>query len=165
MATLKKAVELSPRNEQYLFNLANVYMVNRRVDDAIAIFRSLAGNSDPNVALQSNQALAQATSFRDRAKTSEIRLENRTEPETQQLPSAGNSGMDQAVTPTSHVSPTRVHFLKGKLVSADCSATPQVLLTVVAGAKSVKLHVSDSAHMILLGADAFPATGREKMLR
>ena len=162
MATLKKAVELSPRNERYLFNLANVYMVNRRVDDAIAIFRSLAGSNDPNVALQSNQALAQAMSFRDRAKNTEARLENRTEPEMQKSQDSTDSGVKQDVSTTVRVSPTRVHFLKGKLVSVDCSATPQVLLTVVAGAKSVKLHVSDSAQMIVLGADAFSCDWKGK---
>jgi tetratricopeptide (TPR) repeat protein len=68
IATLKKAVELSPRNEQYWFNLANVYMVNHKVDNAIAIFRSLAGSENPEVATQSSQALARAIAFKEQSK-------------------------------------------------------------------------------------------------
>jgi len=30
LATMKKAVELSPRNEVYQFNLANIYVVNQK---------------------------------------------------------------------------------------------------------------------------------------
>jgi predicted Zn-dependent protease len=57
MATLKKAVELSPRDEHYQFNLASVYLTNRKVDDAIAILKSLAGSSNPEVAMRANQML------------------------------------------------------------------------------------------------------------
>jgi hypothetical protein len=46
-------------------------------------------------------------------------------------------------------------FLKGKLVAVDCSTAPQAVLTVTSGAKSVKLHIRDSAHMVLIGEDQF----------
>ena len=44
MASLKKAVELAPRNDSYQFNLANVCLMNHKVDEAIVIYRSLAAS-------------------------------------------------------------------------------------------------------------------------
>ena len=46
-------------------------------------------------------------------------------------------------------------FLKGKLLSVDCSAAPSAILTVLSGAKTWKMKVADSAHLILIGADKF----------
>jgi tetratricopeptide (TPR) repeat protein len=164
MATLKKAVELSPRNEHYLFNLANVYMVNRKMDDAIAIFRSLAGSGNPEVAMRSNQALAQAITFQEQTKNFEARLENHAAQNAQPLRQPADHQMAQPAPGPVQGSAAAVRFLKGKLVSVDCSATPQALLTVAAGAKSVKLHIRDSAHVILMGADTFSCDWKGKSI-
>jgi len=60
LATMKNAVKLSPRDESYQLNLANIYMANRKVDEAIAVLQSLAGSGDPEVASHASAALAQA---------------------------------------------------------------------------------------------------------
>src|SRR5262249_37305657 len=57
---LKKSIELAPREERYQFNLANVYMMGRKMDEAITIFRNLAASSNPEVAARASQTLAQA---------------------------------------------------------------------------------------------------------
>ncbi len=161
MATMKKSVELSPRNETYWFNLANLYMVNHKVDDAIAIFRSLAGSTNPEVSMRSNQALTEALTFKQRSEHLEVRLENRTGQDTPSRESADRNELQEVASPV-HTAAAPVHFLKGKLVSVDCSATPQALLTVAAGAKSLKLHIYDSVHVTLLGADKFSCEWKGK---
>jgi hypothetical protein len=52
--------------------------------------------------------------------------------------------------------------LKGKLVSVDCSPAPQALFSVSAGAKTLKLHVSDTARVIVIGADQFSCEWKNK---
>ncbi|HST11935.1 MAG TPA: tetratricopeptide repeat protein [Terriglobales bacterium] len=162
MATLKKALELSPRNERYLYNLANVYMLNHKVDEAITIFRFLSGSSDPAVAIQSSQTLAQAITFKEHTSNPEVRLENRTVQNTEAFREPAEHHGDQEVATTAHVTGAPVRFVKGKLLSVDCSTAPQALLDVAAGTKSVKLHIRDSAHVILLGADAFSCAWKGK---
>jgi tetratricopeptide (TPR) repeat protein len=61
---MKKAVELSPRNETYQINLANMYMVNRKVDEAIALLRGLAGSGNHEVVSRANAALVQAENLK-----------------------------------------------------------------------------------------------------
>jgi len=55
-----------------------------------------------------------------------------------------------------------VHFIKGHLIAVDCSAAPQAVLTVGSGTKSVKVHVRDTAHMILIGVDQFSCDWKNK---
>jgi len=131
-----------------------MYMVNHKMDDAIVIFRSLVGSKNPEMSVRSSQALSQAVTFKQRTENFEVQLTNRT---VQGAASRGSADREepQEVSAPVHVSATPVHFLKGKLTSVDCSTTPQALLTVAAGSKSVKLHIRDSAHVTLLGADTF----------
>jgi hypothetical protein len=109
--------------------------------------------------------LAQAVSFKERTRTPpEPRLENDiAQNNTQTLrETAGHQTDEKVVAAPVHVSAAPVRFLKGRLVSVDCSTAPQALLTVAAGAKSVKLHIRDSAHVILLGADTFSCDWKGK---
>ena len=64
---MKKAVELSPRNDSYLYNLASLYMANRKPDDAIPVFEALTRSSEPALAEQAAHALAQARQFKEYA--------------------------------------------------------------------------------------------------
>ena len=55
IATLRKALEMSPRNERYLFNLASVYMGNGKVSQANKILRDLTASVDPEVAKRAKE--------------------------------------------------------------------------------------------------------------
>ena len=158
MATLRKAVELSPRNENYQFNLASVYMANGKVDDAIRILRGLAGDGKPEVAMRANRALAQAESFKEEvrkvgARSEDTIIQSRGAPDHPQ-------GEEPVVQP--QPSPAAVHFLKGKLVGVDCSAAPEAVMTVASGSRSIKVHIRDRAHIVLIGADQFSCDWRSK---
>jgi tetratricopeptide (TPR) repeat protein len=161
--TLKKAVELSPRDEHYQFNLASVYMANRKVDDAIAILNSLARSGNPEVAMHANQALSQAINFREQMKgfgsPNQVLIS-----ENGQM-SAGQEAtvtIEEGPEPTPAPTPAPPLFLKGRLVAVDCSAAPQAVLTVTAGSKSIQVHIRDSAHAVLIGADQFSCDWKNK---
>jgi Flp pilus assembly protein TadD len=169
-ATLQKAIALAPRNESYQFNLASIYLANRKVDEAIAILRNLAGSADPGVATRAGQTLAQAENFKAQSQTFAVRveqrnLERRPEDATENNPalraaanaSASNGRVEAPI-------PMPVHFVKGKLVSVDCSASPQAVLTFNAGPRSLKLHVRNSGHVIVIGADTLSCDWKNKNL-
>jgi hypothetical protein len=46
-------------------------------------------------------------------------------------------------------------FIRGTLTNVDCSTPPLATLTVVSGARTWKMKVADSNHLILIGADQF----------
>ena len=182
IASLKKALELSPRNEHYMFNLASAYLANRKPDASIEILQKLSGSSDPQIAVFAKQSLAQAIDYEDRTKSSTktvtktvtgtsgnmpLELKRRTAggsesgtgssaseaspPDAGAIEAAATAPEAAQAPPT----PPPVHFLKGKLVAVDCSAAPQVVLTVASGKRSVQVHIRDRAHVVLIGADEF----------
>jgi glucose/arabinose dehydrogenase len=148
-----------------MFNLASVCLANRKVDDAIAILQKLEGSGDPEVAMRARQELDQAMSFKQHAGALQLQVaeqdgaaaEDR-QPAAEEHPPAAEG---QSVE-TPPATPLPARFLKGKIVAADCSASPQAVLTVASGAKSVKVHVRDSSHVVLIGADQFSCDWKNK---
>src|SRR5205807_2027352 len=153
LETLKKAIALSPRNEHYLFNLANVYMTNRKVDEAIAIFRTLSGSADREMSMRASQSLAQAENYKTQSQAYNTHVESqnsavqlRTRDSSVALRATDATGSSISTEVANVPAPKPVKFIKGKLVSVDCAGAPEALLAVSVGAKSLKLHVRDAAH-------------------
>lgn len=164
LATMKKAVELSPRNETYQFNLANILMANRKVDEAVTLLRGLAGSSNPEVANHANAALAQAEAVKEQMKSYRPQIEVRSREHVEsanQLPAGKVEAAIEVENPAATPA-TPVRFVKGKLVAVDCSSAPQALLNVMVGGRSLKLHIGDSKHVVLIGADEFSCEWKNK---
>jgi len=149
----------------YQINLANIYMANRKANEAIALLRGLAGSGNPEVASRANVALAQAENFKEQSKSFRPQIEVR---KSENVATA----RDQAGVPEGKIEAaiqveapppsTPVRFIKGKLTAVDCSAAPQAVLSVVAGGRSLKLHIGDSKHLVLIGADEFSCDWKNK---
>jgi len=147
------AVALNPRNDNYQFNLAQLYLAMRNLDAAVPILERLKNStSNPQVALMASTSLLQIETYRA-AQTQAaqsggapaVALRARND-------SARPSGETEAPQ-AAPVAPAR--FLKGKVTSVDCSAPPAAVLIVVAGGKTWKMLAKDSGHLILIGADQF----------
>jgi Flp pilus assembly protein TadD len=162
LATMRKALELAPRNETYQINLANLYMVNRKVDAAILLLRPLATSADPQVADRAKATLAQAEDFKESSsQPTQIRASENIE----RIDGSATlheariaAGLGAEALPPS----TPVRFIKGRLAAVDCSADRQALLNVISGGQSLKLHVGDRKHVVLIGADEFSCDWKNK---
>jgi len=163
LATMKEAVELSPRNETYQINLANIYLANLKPDEAIALLQNLSNSANPEVANLARNSLAQAETLKGQMKSG-MRIVVRNSRNAEVTSSASNVPSKPAAVEIQTIPPptTQVRFVKGKLASVDCSAPPEALLTVVSGSRSVKIHIRDSAHVVLIGADAFSCDWKNK---
>jgi tetratricopeptide (TPR) repeat protein len=150
LLTMQKAVAISPRNENYLFNLANLYLANRQPDQAIAILQSLSATGNPELAARVSSLIEQAQSFSVLMKQGEPNEQNviiARSIKTSESPPAPTTS-----TP-SHPAPAK--FLLGTLTVADCSAPPSAVLTIVSKEKTWKMKVADRHHLVLIGADEF----------
>ena len=160
LATMQKAVALSPRNDAYVFNLAQMYLNSVRPDDAIAILPSLLHPSNPALSIRATELLAQAQEMK-RAIASGRKVivnQNVLSGEAPLPHETNNSVGAQGQTdkaPGASVANSPTHFVKGKVVRVDCSVVPTAVLSVAAGPKALKLRVSDTKHVIVIGADAF----------
>jgi hypothetical protein len=55
-----------------------------------------------------------------------------------------------------------VLFMKGVLVSVDCSADPAATLTISSGGKQWKMLAAESKKLILIGADEFSCSWKNR---
>jgi Flp pilus assembly protein TadD len=153
LKTMRKAVALNPRNEEYSFNLAQIYLANRTVDPALAILERLKNSNNPEVASKASQSLAQAQEFKQAMQAG---AEPASVSPHQPAAEGIAAGVHPAIIepePTAPKALSPVRFLKGKVTVVDCSSPPVAVLTVVSGTKTWRLQVRDSAHVVVIGAD------------
>jgi tetratricopeptide (TPR) repeat protein len=160
LANLKKAVELNPRNEAYQFNLAMMYLSDQKIDEGIALLTILQGSSTPAIASRAGSSLMEAQAFK-------ARLLQSKEPQNGGELLRVTAGHDANAQPPGKDSPSgepmpaQTHniaapkFLKGKLVTVDCSSQPSAVMTVLANNKTWKMKVTDTRHALVIGADNF----------
>jgi tetratricopeptide (TPR) repeat protein len=161
LATMQKAIAISPRDENYLYNLANLYLANRQPDPAIALLGSLHVTDNPVLAAQVAAALAQAQQFRQLVQAGSssgspprmvvVRQEG-SEGDSNAVGTGASSPDTQASAPA-HVSAAK--FIRGTLNSVDCTTEPSAVLTVVSGSQTLKMQVADRNHVVLIGTDQF----------
>jgi Flp pilus assembly protein TadD len=160
LVTMRKALKISPRNESYLLNLANLYMANRQMDEAIAVLQSLRNGGSPELASRVTAMLAQVQQSREMAQgrttrpgSGMIRLgKEDSESEDKHQIDAESAYDPPAKIPANAVA---AKFIHGTLAGVDCSTPPLAILTVVSGAQTWKMKVADTKHVILIGADEF----------
>jgi Flp pilus assembly protein TadD len=154
LTSMKKAVSLSPRNENYRFNLAQMYLSNQQPEQAIAILQMLQKSGNQEVAQRASVSLAQAQEVQSAMQAAHQGpvVERRSVGEAP----IGSVRIEKAsadegvkVIPNE----TAAKFLKGTVLSVDCSSMPSATLTVVSGTKTWKMRVSDSKHVLVMGAD------------
>ena len=160
LVTMQKALAISPRNENYLFNLANIYLANRQPDQTIAILHSLQVTDNPELASRVAAMLAQAQRFREIGLQGP--LDRGVGPVVTPKENSENPASPQITSQTSVNAPVKAQtnvisskFVRGVLDSVDCSADSSAVLTVVSGPRTWKMKVADKDHMILIGTDQF----------
>jgi tetratricopeptide (TPR) repeat protein len=152
MQSLRKAIELNPREEQYRFNLANLYMERHQWNDAGGVLRALQSREDAATAARASNELAN--------------LQRRAEQGRYERPGPGGAVSGQALinrTPSAESEPNpepvsavvmgAAKFLHGKILGVDCSNPPAAVLSIASGSQRLKMHVANSSKTILIGAD------------
>jgi tetratricopeptide (TPR) repeat protein len=158
IVTMRKALAISPRNENYVFNLANLYLANRQPDQAIPLLQVLRTANDPEVAARASASLAQVQQLRQMQQSATERGAGRLLLRTNQSEGDNstrteNPGNEPLAKMPSASGPAK--FLRGTLTNVDCSKSPRALLTVVSAAKTWKMSVADKNHLVLIGTDQF----------
>jgi len=162
MESTRAAIQLSPRNQEYRLDLANIYIAGKKWDDATAMLEELKGSPDAQVARAARKDLDDLPTLKKYG----VLPQSETQAKTQ-VPSklvGGDTSEDEGEekSPVEEKPDTRpVVFLKGKLVSVDCSHSPAAVLTLSAGSKkTLKLRTDDFKSLALLGADQFSCSWR-----
>jgi tetratricopeptide (TPR) repeat protein len=155
---IKVAIQLSPRNEQYLLNLAQIDLAGKKWDDATSLLDRLKDSSDPKIAQTSRKSLEDLPSLK---KYGVLPQQNASPAQTasQTLPEheGDEASSGQGDAPPSEPAPDRrkVQFVKGKLLKVDCRQPPAAILTVRINSRIMRLRTDDYKALLLVGADEF----------
>jgi tetratricopeptide (TPR) repeat protein len=172
----KQAVALSPRNVEYQFNLGQIYIAGKKWDLAREVFTRLKEGSDKQAASAAKQQLDDLATLQkygvrpQRAGETEAPAGAASTPGAGGASSAGGTGKaaaggadsaddeDVAAPKPPPIKPGTtgpVLFLKGKIVSSDCSKAPEAAITVLSGMNTYTMHASDYKNLLVIGEDQF----------
>jgi hypothetical protein len=160
MQAERAAMQLAPRNQQYVYHLAEIYVADKKWEAARALLERLKSSSNPQVAAAANERLAQLTTEQKygvsaATAASAKKLPAQPSPfDVLEQDAAKRAAQAQAgQSGTADRRPSK--FFQGRLVDVDCSQSPAALLTVTSGAVVLKLRTADYKSLLLIGADTF----------
>ena len=155
--TMLKALELNPRNDQYRFNLAGIYMDMQKFDQATAILGMLTNSQDQRVAIESQHVLAQLQSYRQVQQHGDG-------PETPQQTSEAevSTPASSGPVPTLRRRSEPVIFLQGRLTAVECDKSSAAVLKITSRGKNWRMHAADRSHLVVIGADTFSCDWKDQ---
>jgi hypothetical protein len=159
MQTERTAMQLSPRNQAYPLHLAQIYAAARQWDAARALLERLKLSTDPQITARAKEILDQIASTQKYGVSGTAAT-----PKTAAQASPFDVLAEDAAKRASATAPPRTagplggqasRFLKGRLMSVDCSHSPSATLTISASGGLFKLNAPDTARLPVIGAPSF----------
>ena len=165
--SMKQAVQLSPRDEEYQLRLSRAYLAAKKFDDATATLERLKLSQDPRIAQAASKDIEDLPFLKKygvppqeaaaSAKSNPVAAPNQKsandEDEDSDTDQAASSSSPVNVKTTIDKRP--VNFLKATLLSVDCSKPPAAIVSVSRGGKILKFRTADYKSLAVIGPTDF----------
>jgi tetratricopeptide (TPR) repeat protein len=149
----KEALALSPRNEQYVFNLGQIQEAAKKWEAAQNTFERLTSSNNPQIAAAARHQLDELPTVRkygiSPSAPKRVAQASPFDELQQEAQKRAQQQSEQSTVPDKR--PTQ--FAKGVLVSVDCSRAPTAILVVNTGTRSMKLRAPDYKSLLVIGED------------
>jgi hypothetical protein len=160
------AIQLSPRNQEYVYHLAQIYIEAKKWEAAQGLLERLKTSRNPQVAAEAREQLsllANEQKYGLSAASSIPKLSPQSSPfDVLEQDAAKRAATAQATHPAGAGDRRAAKYLQGRLVSVDCSQSPAAVLTVTSGATVLKLRTADYKSLVLIGADSFSCSWNDR---
>lgn len=163
--SMRVAIQLSPRNEQYLLNLAHIDLAAKKWDEATPLLERLKDSSNPQIAQTARKNLEDLPTLKKYGVVPQESASATTTASTSAAPAAPRTAAEQesedasssqTEAPAEPVPDRRKsQYVRGQLVKVDCSQNPVAILTVRTNSRTLKLRTEDYKSLLLIGADEF----------
>ena len=156
--SIRVAIQLSPRNEQYLLNLAQIDLAGKKWDDATALLDRLKDSASPAIAQTARKSLEDLPTLKKYGilpQQNAAAAQTATPTAAEPVAENANSSQGEASPPEPVLDRRKVQFVRGKLLRVDCSQNPVAILTIRAGARTMRLRTDNYKSLLLVGADEF----------
>lgn len=162
----RAAIGLSPRDEEYVFHLAEIYVSSKKWEAANMLLERLKASGNPQVAAEARDLLAQAGAERKYgiALSSTGGAQAKLEPQKTPFDVLDQDAAKRTEEENakSSVDARVTKYAEGRLIEVDCSNPPAATLTVSSAAGTLKLHAADYKSLLLIGADDFSCDWRDR---
>jgi tetratricopeptide (TPR) repeat protein len=168
MEAERAAIQLSPRDERYVFHLAQIYIAGKKWEAAQALLERLKISGNSQIAALSKEKIEQVATERKYgipvASGTAPKLAPQKSPFDVLEKDAAQRAAESQAAQTSGPGDKRVpRFLKGHLIAVDCSQPPGAILTVTSEAgAALKLRASNYKSLLLIGADDFSCDWKDR---
>jgi tetratricopeptide (TPR) repeat protein len=159
MQAERAAITLSPRNQEYIYHLAEIYEGDKKWTAARDLLDHLKTSSNQQVAAEAKEELGKLASEQKYGLSATLgnapKLAAQPSPfDVLEQDAAKRAAETQAKQ--NSVADRRVSkFVEGKLVAVDCSQPPAAVLTVASGEAVLKFRTADYKSLLVIGADSF----------
>jgi hypothetical protein len=171
---MRTAIQLAPRKQWYVYNLAEIYMAGKKWDDAQPLLERLKTSPNPQIASTAKKKLEDLPFLKkygvppERAPEAQPAAQNKGSEKDREVES-GDSDSDESATADTppklkERAPDKrpVLHVKGKLTNVDCTQSPEAVLTLASAGRVLKLHTSNFKSLVLIGADQFSCDWRDQ---
>jgi tetratricopeptide (TPR) repeat protein len=180
----RQAIALAPRNIEYQFNLGQIYVAGKKWEQAREVFTRLKAGPDRLAAAAAKEQLDDLETLQKYGVRPEHAGEKESPAGAASTPAArvntptvtasksesrNVDSDDDADTPPKPGPPKPgttgpVQFLKGKIVSSDCSKAPEATVTLLSGMTTYKMHASDYKSLLVIGEDQFSCEWKNRLV-
>jgi|CZKJ01.1.fsa_nt_gi hypothetical protein len=166
MQAERAAMQLSPRNQEYVYHLAEIYIEAKKWEAARALLEHLKTSSNPQVAAEAREQLtrlANEQKYGLSAPSTAPKLSPQSTPfDVLDQDAAKRAAAAQTSQNAGAGDKRAAKFFQGRLLGVDCSQSPAAVLTVVSGATVLKLRTGDYKSLLLIGADTFSCAWNDR---
>jgi hypothetical protein len=166
MQAERAAIQLCPRNQEYVYHLAEIYIEAKNWVAARALLEHLKTSSNPQVAAEAREQLtrlANEQKYGLSAASTAPKFSPQSSPfDVLEQDATKRAAAEQAAKNAGAGDTRAAKFFQGRLVGVDCSKSPAAVLTVVSGGTVLKLRTPDYKSLLLIGADSFSCTWNDR---
>jgi hypothetical protein len=166
----RAAIGLSPRNDRYVYHLAQIYVTSKKWEAANVLLDRLKTSDNPQIATLARELAEQAGTERKYGipvkggAMAQSKLAPQKSPfdvleEDAAKRAKAENSTESGEPHQSDKRPTK--FIKGRLAAVDCSHAPAAVLTVIADSATLTLRAADYKSLPLIGADDFSCDWRD----
>lgn len=165
----RAAIDLSPRDELYLYHLAQIYVASKKWDAANALLERLKNSANPQLAAQARELISRAGTQRKYGISGNAEPGSHPQYEPQKTPfdvlDEEAAKREATEHPPSRPGDARAtKFVKGRLLAVDCSQAPLAILTIRSSDGTLKLRTPDYKSVLLIGADDFSCDWQDRQI-
>jgi len=166
MEAERAAIMLKPRDEIYVYHLAQIYIAGKKWEAAQALLERLKNSSDPQVAALATERMNETASERKYGMAGATTDKPKYAVQKSPFDVLEEDAAKRAATEKSRSEggadrrPTR--YVHGRLVKVDCSQAPAAILTITSEGIALKLRAADYKLLLLVGADDFSCDWRDR---